>query len=53
MDKSKIEEYRRQLLEIENELTDETVKEMTEEEIKDYIVLVSKIKARLELLENL
>lgn len=53
MDKSKLEEYKRQLAEIENQLTEEEIKSLTKEEIEEYIILVSKIKARLELLEIL
>ncbi len=53
MDKMEIEKYKRQLAEIESQLTDEDVKQMTKEEIEEYVVLVSKIKARLEILENL
>lgn len=52
MEKS-IEEYKRELEEIENMLTDDMIKQMSKEEIQEYVVLVSKIKARLELLENL
>lgn len=53
MDKAKIEEYKRKLAEIEDSLTDEAVKTMSKEEIQEYVILVSKIKARLEILENL
>jgi prolyl-tRNA editing enzyme YbaK/EbsC (Cys-tRNA(Pro) deacylase) len=53
MDKSEIEKYRRQLEEIESKLTDDVVKTLSTEEKKEYIILVSQIKARLELLENL
>ncbi len=53
MDKMEIEKYKRQLAEIESHLTDEDIKQMTKEEIEEYVVLVSKIKARLEILENL
>lgn len=53
MDKKIIEEYKRKLEEIESLLTEETVSEMTQEEIKEYVILVSKIKARLEILESI
>lgn len=53
MDKIEIEKYKRQLAEIESQLTDEDVKKMTKEEVKEYAVLVSKIKARLDVLESL
>ena len=53
MDKIQIEKYRNDLAEIEKQLTDEELKRMSKEEIQEYIILVSKIKARLELLENL
>lgn len=53
MDKIEIEKYKRQLAEIEAKMTDEAIKELTKEEIQEYIILVSKIKARIELLENL
>ena len=53
MDKMEIEKYKKNLELIESQLTEEMVKQMTEEEIQEYVVLVSKIKARLELLENM
>ncbi len=53
MDKSEIEKYKRELAKIEAKLTEDAVKELTREQVEEYIVLVSKIKARLELLENL
>ena len=53
MDKVELEKYKSQLAEIEAMLTDDVVKQLTKEEIQEYIVLVSKIKARLNLLENL
>lgn len=52
MDKNKIEEYKRQLAEIEDKLTDDVVKQLTKDEIEEYVILVSKIKARLEILEK-
>ncbi len=53
MDKSELEEYKRELALIESKLTDDVVKNLTREELQEYITLVSKIKARLEILENL
>ncbi len=53
MDKIEIEKYKRQLVEIESQLTDEDVKQMSKEEVKEYAVLVAKIKARLDILESL
>lgn len=53
MDKMKLEEYKRQLAEIESQLTDDVAKQLTKEEIEEYVILVSKIKARLEILESL
>lgn len=53
MDKLELEKYKRELEILEQELTDEDIKEMTKEEIQEYVILVSKIKARLEILENL
>lgn len=53
MDKSELERYKRELEMLEKKLTDEAVKDLTKEEIQEYVILVSKIKARLELLENL
>lgn len=53
MDKMEIEKYKRQLEQIEEKFTDDVLKQMTKEEIKEYVVLVTKIKARLEILENL
>lgn len=53
MDKVEIEKYRRQLEEIESKMTDEVIQEMTPEEISDYLILVSKIKLRLSVLEKI
>lgn len=53
MDKKELEEYKRQLAIIEAKMTDDVIKELSKEEIQEYIILVSKIKARLDLLENL
>lgn len=53
MDKMEIEKYRKNLEIIENQLTNEELQKMSKEEIQEYITLVSKIKARLDLLENL
>ncbi len=53
MDKMELEKYKRELKKIEEQLSDDMIKTLTREEIQEYIVLVSKIKARLELLENL
>lgn len=53
MDKNELEEYKRELALIEAKLTDDVVKELTREELQEYITLVSKIKARLDILENL
>ena len=53
MDKVEIEKYKRELEKLEEQLSDDMIKNLTREEIQEYIVLVSKIKARLELLENL
>lgn len=53
MDKLELEKYKRELEMLEEKLTDEDIKNMTKEEVQEYIILVSKIKARLEILENL
>lgn len=53
MDKNKIELYKNYLKQIQSGITDEDVKKMTKEEKQEYITLVSQIKARLEILENL
>ncbi len=53
MDKSELEKYKSQLAEMEAMMTDDVIKDLSKEEIQEYIVLVSKIKARLDLLENL
>lgn len=53
MDKMEVEKYKRELKKLEEQLSDDMIKDLTREEIQEYIVLVSKIKARLELLENL
>lgn len=53
MDKMELEKYRSELKMLESQLTDDMVKQLSKEELQEYIVLVSKIKARLELLEKL
>lgn len=53
MDRNELEEYKRELALIESKLTDDVVKSLTREELQEYITLVSKIKARLDILENL
>lgn len=53
MDKMEVEKYKRELKKLEEQLSDDMIENLTREEIQEYIVLVSKIKARLELLENL
>lgn len=53
MDKKEIEKYRKQLEIIESKLTNDVINELSKEQIQEYIILVSKIKARLNLLENL
>lgn len=53
MDKMEVEKYKRELRKLEEQLSDDMIENLTREEIQEYIVLVSKIKARLELLENL
>lgn len=53
MDKNEIEMYKKQLEIIESKLTDEMIKNLTKEEKQEYIILVTKIKARLDWLESL
>lgn len=53
MDKMEIEKYKKNLEIIEKQLTNEELQKMSKEEIQEYVILVSKIKARLDLLENL
>lgn len=53
MDKMEIEKYKRQLEMIESNLTSDVIKTLTKEELQEYMILVSKIKARLDLLERL
>lgn len=52
MDRNKLENYKMYLKQIQDQLTDEDVKNMTKEERQEYITLVSRIKARLDLLEE-
>ena len=52
MNKSKLENYKIYLKQIQDQLTDEDVREMTKEERQEYITLVAQIKARLDLLEE-
>lgn len=52
MDKSKLNNYKLYLKQIQDQLTDEDVKNMTKEERQEYITLVARIKARLEMLEE-
>ena len=52
MDRNKLENYKLYLKQIQNQLTDEDVKNMTKEERQEYITLVAQIKARLDLLEE-
>ena len=53
MDKLELEKYKNYLKVIQEKLTDEDVKEMTQEERQEYVILVAKIKARLDLLEEI
>ena len=53
MDNAKLEEYEKQLAEIESKMTDEEIKKLSDEEIKAYMILVSQIKARIDFLKNL
>ncbi len=53
MDRIEIEKYRKNIELIESRLTDDAIKQMSKEELQEYIILLSKIKARLDLLENL
>ena len=52
MDRNKIENYKLYLKQIQDQLTDEDVKNMTKEEREEYITLVARIKARLDILEE-
>ena len=52
MDKNKLENYKLYLKQIQDQLTDEDVKNMTKEERQEYVTLVAQIKARLDLLEE-
>jgi len=52
MNKKEIARYKRYLEMLESKLTDDMIKELTEEEIQEYTILVTKIKIRLEILEN-
>lgn len=52
MDMNKLENYKLYLKQIQEQLTDEDVKKMTKEEREEYITLVAKIKARLDILEE-
>ncbi len=52
MDRNKLENYKMYLKQIQDQLTDEDVKKMTKEEREEYITLVARIKARLDLLDE-
>lgn len=53
MNSKEIEKYKKQLELIEKQLTNEMVKGISEKEKQEYIQLVLKIKARIDLLEKL
>ena len=53
MDKNKLEMYKKYLEQIQSEISDEDIKNMSKEDLKEYMTLVAKIKARLELMENI
>ncbi len=53
MDTMEIEEYKRKLEEIESKFTTEVLQKLTKEQLGEYVTLVTKIKARLEILENI
>lgn len=53
MNSKEIEKYKKQLDFIEKQLTDKIIEKMSKKELEEYIILVSKIKARINLLEKL
>lgn len=53
MEENKCEMYKKQLEEIQNKLTDEMFKEMSVEEKKSYLNLLTQIKTKIEILEKL
>ena len=53
MNSKEIEKYKKQLEIIEKQLTNEMVKGISEKEKQEYIQLVLKIKARINLLEKM
>lgn len=53
MDRNQLENMKKYLAQIEETINSENAKNMTKEEIQEYITLVAQIKARIEILENL
>lgn len=53
MDKNKLENIKKYLSQLEKTMTAEDVKNMTKDELQEYMTLVAQIKARIEILENL
>lgn len=48
-----LEQYKNYLRDVEAQLTDDVVKNMTTEEKREYVQLFSQIQARIDLMESL
>lgn len=53
MDKMEIEKYRRNLELLESQLTNSVINSLSQEQIREYVILATQIRARLEILENM
>ena len=53
MDRNELENIKKYLNQLEQAMTVEEIKQMTKEELQEYMTVVAQIKARIEVLENL
>ena len=53
MDRNELENIKKYLNQLEQTMTAEEIKQMTKEELQEYMTVVAQIKARIEVLENL
>ncbi len=53
MDRNELENIKKYLNQLEQTMTVEEIKQMTKEELQEYMTVVAQIKARIEVLENL
>lgn len=53
MEKDEIQQYKKKLKLIESQLSDSMIKNLSDKEKQEYIRLVSEIKAKIKLLEEL